>query len=92
MRARAQRETPRQRLEQAIERAIALLDAMDGDCDLEPDYEDPEQVPSTVYGFDVRGINAGQLDDDEPSLGWTATYATGSTDDREASDMGAPSW
>ena len=55
-----------------IDRAIALLDAMDGDSDLEP-----------ILGEIMRGhvdeaeTNGGFFDnpDDEPSLGWTKVGA-----------------
>lgn len=69
----------RQRLEQVIEIAIALLDAMDGDPDLE-ETGDLEPYLAAV-GSDYAGSADDREDDDcdrgepgeddEPSLGWT---------------------
>src|SRR5688572_15358930 len=67
----------RERLEAEIERLIAMLDAIDGDPDLEPSIIgslDPRKgyapIEDDREGGDV--LDEGEPDDwsDEPSLGW----------------------
>ncbi len=57
----------RRELESIVERALALLDALDGDPDLEPSFG------SVAPGFLDE---CEPSDDDEPSLGWSVTGAT----------------
>lgn len=61
----------RARLEAEVERLIALLDAMDGDPDLEPWLADNGAgVWDDREGGDV--LDEGEPDEDsEPSLGWS---------------------
>ncbi|MBP6010624.1 MAG: hypothetical protein KBA31_00205 [Alphaproteobacteria bacterium] len=66
------RKSLRDRLEAAIERAIALLDQLDGDADLEPSLGSRSCVGSTLSPL---GIDPAQYDQ--------RRWATGSTDDRE---------
>ncbi|MFC2252505.1 hypothetical protein ACETRX_22910 [Labrys portucalensis] len=51
----------RQMAEDAIEQLVALLDAIDGDCDLEDDTEDEA----------VDDVGCDPDTDREPNLGWT---------------------
>jgi hypothetical protein len=71
--------TNRKSIENEIERLIALLDAVDGDCDLEDDGDDEPSIGSTPIC--VRGAIQHDLeletsdyepngDEDEPELGW----------------------
>lgn len=87
MRARAQRDTPRQRLERAIERAIQALDAIDGDADFEPEVDCCEASDDSLepipQGLTVAWV-ATDPADDEPDLGWTPDGVFGNTDDFEA--------
>ena len=53
---------PRQRIERTIDYLIALLDALDGDTDLEPD-----NAGTIGWWNDAEGDDA----DSESSLGWT---------------------
>lgn len=64
----------RAQIEAELERMIDLLDAIDGDPDLEP-----------TMGFVAHGfVDEAEPDADfEPSLGWTSTYAHGSDQDLE---------
>lgn len=70
----------RHAIELEIERLISLLDAMDGDADLEP----------SLAGFDRdTGDLESDTADDEPSLGWVTRWqsgriVTGSDSDLEA--------
>lgn len=58
----------RQRLETEIERLISLLDAIDGDADLEP----------SLAGFDRdTGDLESDTADNEPSLGWVTLWQSG---------------
>ncbi|MEC5383709.1 hypothetical protein VSX64_23455 [Aurantimonas sp. C2-6-R+9] len=80
----------RQRLEEVIEIAIALLDAMDGDTDLEETGDlEPYLAwvgagPGVCFTDDDREddeCDRGEPgEDDEPSLGWTDEEAERGTD------------
>lgn len=63
----------RQRLEAAVERAIAALDAYDGDADLEPSLGSiGDRWPSDQRGW-VQGAadeRESDVDEREPSCGW----------------------
>ncbi len=82
----------RSALEAWIDRAIALLDEMDGDPDLEDNGDDEPSIGS----LGLVGANGQEYDleldssDDEPSLGWTLDGFMGSTfdPDREWDDGG----
>ncbi len=84
---RAPRKTPRERLEAAIERAIAALDTLDGDADFEPEADCCEACDDSLapipQGLTVAWV-ATDPSDDEPDLGWTPDGVFGNTDDREA--------
>lgn len=60
----------RERLEAEVERLIALLDALDGDPDLEPWLADTDPVLEDREGDDDGEPNDW---DAEPSLGWART-------------------
>jgi hypothetical protein len=75
----------RRAVEDAIERLIAILDAMDGD----PDVEDGADA-EPPFGWTRDGDHgSNSQDEEEPSLGWTAGFSHqgsgwhGGTDDRE---------
>jgi hypothetical protein len=57
----------RRRIEDLIEHFLALLDEDDGEPDLEPSFG--QVAPGYLDECE-------QPEDDEPSLGWSATYAT----------------
>ena len=67
----------RQRLEAAVDRAIAALDAYDGDADLEPSLGWPEgRHRWGSGGTDDREEQCegeGDYDEREPSCGWSLT-------------------
>ncbi len=46
----------RRRLENAVERAIELLNALDGDCDLEPD--DDSEAETDIGAAEDEGLSA----------------------------------
>jgi len=74
----------RERVEDAIERLIAMLDALDGDADFEPGNDDEPSmgwsysfdgvpVPPAADGGDDRELDEADAEDGgdrEPSLGW----------------------
>lgn len=67
----------RQRIEEAIGRLIAFLDAIDGDENLEPDLADTadDREEENEHGGDVldEPHDDQEQGDREPSLGWPET-------------------
>lgn len=66
----------RQQIADHIERMIALLDAMDGDCDLEASIHDDDREPDLAGDQTGTALEEDNCDDepdvdDEESLGWT---------------------
>lgn len=65
---RRDRQAMRDDLSDIIERAIAALDALEGDPDLEPTGDERDfSAPERWVPVDIRAAN----DDAEPSLGWS---------------------
>lgn len=64
--------TLRQRLEAAIERALAALDTLDGDENLEDGADDEPSVGAPFWGRGLTVEHDLERDDadEEPSLGW----------------------
>jgi len=73
--------TTREALEAAIENAIAMLNALDGDTDFEPEEEDHAGAEDDViYREDLRGDGPTADDpnlrwDGEPSMGAASTFS-----------------
>lgn len=61
----------RRQIEADIERLIALLDAMDGDPDLEPSLGQWSPFSGCRFEVDLEGDDS----DYEPSLGWAERRA-----------------
>lgn len=62
----------RRAIEDEIERLLSMLDAMDGDCDLEDTGDAEPWLGAPIYGFNGKHAHdlEGDSSDDEPSLGW----------------------
>lgn len=84
----------RRAIEDEIERLLSMLDAMDGDCDMEETGDDEPWIGGPLYmrngtvGHDLEGDDS----DCEPELGWTRHgmgFVDGDLpdgDDRESDD------
>lgn len=74
----------RREIEATIERLIEILDAIDGDPDLEPSLASPEHYPRTtlIWAYDGEPYR----DNDASQVNW----ARGASDDREVDDGDAP--
>ncbi len=91
----------RGKIEAALETLVALLDEVDGDVELEPEQDccvaaddNPSPYPSALGP--LYFIAAGQIDDDEPSLGAPESsideqrgWARGGDADREIDQQAA---
>lgn len=82
LRAMPERAEARRRLSDIVERAIALLDALDGDPESEPSLGAPEFYP--VLGCSWQA--GPRSDGSSAQLGW----ANGGTDDREVDQADEP--
>lgn len=95
----------RTRIEDAIERLIAMLDALDGDADFEPGNDD-EPSFGWAYSFDGAPLTSAadrgddreldQSDDEdggdlEPSLGWRS-HGRGAARRECVEDMEREAW
>ncbi|MCC2612650.1 hypothetical protein [Neorhizobium petrolearium] len=91
--------TTRRRLEAKIEELIALLDLLDGDCDLEPYLADTypadeDREEENEHGGDIQDEphDAREEGNDEPSLGWSNPMGLRVHVPEEAAQMALDGW